>query len=256
MGHLGTDLIKNFDLLTLEAKYNESINLIDQAFAKFEMLESNFKTFFSEEYSVLPHDFGQNRSNNLKKIITKSAWRFVVNKMQIENFIPAKKREELRNKIEKNEMPEFSAMNIGRFVTDAAMNINSLIQESAKEVYSFIKPNTGHKTNEYAKGMPPKVILTWIVDTNFNYNKKPWLYSRAKDRLKDLDNIFNLLDGKGAVKYPGDLCTKIESSEDGLAETTYFKCKWYGNGNLHIEFKRMDLANKLAELATNNILHN
>jgi hypothetical protein len=47
MGHLGTDLIKNFDLLTLEAKYNESINLIDQAFAKFEMLESNFKTFFS-----------------------------------------------------------------------------------------------------------------------------------------------------------------------------------------------------------------
>jgi hypothetical protein len=120
-------------------------------------------------------------------------------------------------------------------------------------VFNFIKPSTGHKTNEYAKGMPPKVILTGVIESMFY--PRAYISCYRKDKLKDLDNIFHLLDGKGAVKYPGDLVTIIEGNENQEAETEYFAAKWFKNGNLHITFKRMDLADKLAQIGSKNTLH-
>jgi hypothetical protein len=85
---------------------------------------------------------------------------------------------------------------------------------------------------------------------------KPYVSYYYKDHLKDLDNIFHLLDGRGAVKYACDLVTAIETSDKFTAETEYFAAHWYKNGNLHLIFKRMDLADKLAQIGSKNILHN
>lgn len=255
MSVLDQSLIKNFDLLTLEAKYKESISLIESAFTKFEILESNFKTYFAENYDVLPYEMRKSSCEDIKKIITKKAWYFILEKMQIRNFISSAKRKDLDEKIEKNLMPEFTAMNVGLFVTDAGMNISGLVGEMALEVYNFIKPNTIHKTNKYSKGMPKKVILPWIIE-HYIGGGKAYISYHKKDKLKDLDNIFHLLDGKGVVKYPGDLITKIEANDaSNEIETEYFLAKWYNNKNLHLTFKRIDLLNKLGMMATHNIIH-
>jgi hypothetical protein len=58
--------------------------------------------------------------------------------------------------------------------------------------------------------------------------------------LRALDNVFHRLDGKGTPKYPDDFVTTLSEAVRNKApfvETPYFCCKWYKNGNLHIEFR-------------------
>ena len=55
-----------------------------------------------------------------------------------------------------------------------------------------------------------------------------------------------MLDGKALSAYrDGDLSKAIEAAEGGIGETEFFRFKCFGNGNLHIEFRRMDLVDQL-----------
>lgn len=251
---LGTEVLKNYDLPTLEAKVNESVQLINAAFANFHQVEVNFQNYFAQDFSTLPYHYHADNCDEVISAIKRVAWRFVIQKLQIKDFISTKKRKELDQKIERNEMPNFTAREVALFITDASQNVNNLVTESAKEVFNFIKPNwTGLKTNEFSKGMPPKVIIPYVMDTW--YSRAGTIDYRQKDRLKDLDNLFHLMDGNGVSQYPGDIVTAIESTKDSnSAETKYFKLTWYKNGNLHVEFKRMDLLNKLAQMGSENTL--
>ena len=51
MSHLDQALIKNFDVITLEAEYNKTINLVESIYSRYTQIESIGKTFFSQSYS-------------------------------------------------------------------------------------------------------------------------------------------------------------------------------------------------------------
>lgn len=242
-------LIRNFDLITIEAEYKRAVLLLRDSFANFDAIENIYKLYFNCEYSPLSSVLTRHTVEYHIKDLTQKAWYQVIEKMQIRDFLSQKKREEIDRMVSENRMPEFTAMNISHFITDAAQNINTIVQDLAVSVWNFIKPHrTDYKTN--CKDIPNKAVLKYIFTNfptySFDYNK--WA------SLKDLDNIFHLLDGKGVVKYPGGICTAINGTKERFAETEYFKLKWYGNGNLHVEFKRMDLVQKLSVLATKNNL--
>jgi len=64
-----------------------------------------------------------------------------------------------------------------------------------------------------------------------------------------------MLDGKGTVKsHYGELCDTIADSKDGLGDTSYFRFKCYQNGNLHLEFLRPDLDERVNMIAGGNRL--
>ena len=71
--------------------------------------------------------------------------------------------------------------------------------------------------------------------------------SSFSEQAQAVDKAFHLLDGKGLPKYPGDFLTAIReamrrSRGPGFAgESEYFRFRVYGNGNVHLELKRMDL---------------
>ncbi len=66
-----------------------------------------------------------------------------------------------------------------------------------------------------------------------------------------MDNVFHRLDGKGSPKYQDGFVTMlnvaIRERRPG-AEISYFRCKWFMNCNLHVEFKRLDLLKQLSQL--------
>ena len=71
-----------------------------------------------------------------------------------------------------------------------------------------------------------------------------------------LDNVFHRLNGKGTPKYPDDLVTCLSEkirNKAAVAETPYFRCKWYLNGNLHVEFLRLDLLKELNHIGGNHV---
>ena len=104
-----------------------------------------------------------------------------------------------------------------------------------------------YKTNQrYHIGK--KVILICAVSS---YG----IQSGTSQHLRALDNVFHRLDGKGTPKYPDDLVTGLSETirkKAAVAETPYFRCKWYRNGNLHVEFKRLDLLKELNRIGGNH----
>jgi hypothetical protein len=56
--------------------------------------------------------------------------------------------------------------------------------------------------------------------------------------------VFHQLDGKRPPDPQAGLVAKIDIADRAgvrECETEYFKCKWFQNGNLHLQFKRLDL---------------
>ena len=76
-----------------------------------------------------------------------------------------------------------------------------------------------------------------------------------------LDQVFHLLDGKrqNHESYSGELCDAIlaqtGSGKNDFA-TTYFKGRCFANGNLHLEFTRMDLVGRFNVIAGGARLQN
>ena len=76
-------------------------------------------------------------------------------------------------------------------------------------------------------------------------------YCEAKFRT--LGNVFSLLDGQGAQRYPADLCTQLraglERAQSGdQVNTPYLSLKPYKNGHAHLTFQRRDLVDRLNQL--------
>jgi hypothetical protein len=122
-----------------------------------------------------------------------------------------------------------------------------LLDETISEAFETLRPRRSHlKTNsEYEVGK--KVILSYIVEVGYSF-----MATYAENRLRSIDNAFHLLDGKGPIKYPGDLVTTLRSAlqqKTIRCETEYFSCEWYKNGNLHLTFKRLDLVRELNKRA-------
>ena len=83
-------------------------------------------------------------------------------------------------------------------------------------------------------------------------------YSREAN-VKALENVFSLLDGQGVNHYPDDIITRINAAckeKHKTLEDHYFKLKWYKNGNLHVEFKRLDLLDRLNRIGSDGSLGN
>lgn len=257
---LEQQIIKRFDIVSIAEKYQQVVNQVEVIYSRVESVESDWKTVFTDSSDV----FSSNQRFGAKRETLKSlkfhAWMFVVQRTGITDFLTHKRTRQLYKQIEDNNMPEFNFYEINKFIEDAMMNAKHLVQQTAEEVYEFIKPNTGHVTNRYSKGAPPKAIITGIFDTYMSWHdpiQQPSINVNYYEKLRDLDNIFHSMDGVGIAHYPDDLKTVIESSKgSGCCETDYFRCKWYKNGNLHVEFKRMDLMNQLVNLATENTLTN
>jgi hypothetical protein len=126
------------------------------------------------------------------------------------------------------------------------------LEEAAVEVYRNLRPPAWnrHKTNSAFK-VGRKAILCHRVQRAYRSGSFRVNYY-YQDELRALDNVMHMLDGTGLSAYrDGDLCRAIEAAEDGAGETELFRFKCFLNGNLHLEFKRMDLVDRLNEIGGN-----
>jgi len=193
-------------------------------------------------------------AKNIAKIIKKNAWYKIIERSQVKNLMSVKRSEELDKQIESGDIPEISVATVLDLMNNFSSGMRSLLHETMQETFNILRPRcSNHKTNtEYEIGK--KVILTGMVDHGYSYFHLN--YRRDQD-LRSIDNAFHLMDGKGPIKYPGDMTTQIQAAiqaKEDTCETEYFKCKWYMKGTLHIEFKRLDLVAKLNKMAGGNRL--
>lgn len=185
------------------------------------------------------------------KMITQNAWRYILAQTGLNHYMTEKRKKELNEQIEKNELPELTTENILGTLQGLAGKVHGLLEESIKEVFDWLRPRSAWgcgalKTNEKFK-IGPKVIVygverNWSKGFRFNYHYEA--------NFRSLGNVFSLLDGKGVLKYPEDFVTKFneamkESHAGDKFDWEYFEIKCYRNGHAHIKFKRLDLVRRL-----------
>jgi hypothetical protein len=261
------EIIKRHRLEAVVNGYNEIIKNMDAACELLTKSREILKGITSDKYTSLIHrrfsdyNIGESFSDS-KKMVKQEIWRHLFSLSSLKDFMSIKEREKLEkqlyNEDEANGLPEPDLKTIFDTFNALAGNTDKMITEATKEVFNWLRPHQWdtYKTNQKFK-IGPKVIKGWCMSIQWGGGLKVNYTYEAN--IKALENVFSLLDGKGVSHYPDDIITRInaacEAKQKSL-EDDYFKMKWFKNGNLHVEFKRDDLLNRLNQIGSDGSLGN
>lgn len=259
---MSSDLAIRETLPTLVRVYQESIEQVTQAYATLEQASVNMKAAFISEgitdFRTTDHygsaiELGTGICNTLKQ----QAWRCLVDRLEIRRILSVKRRVELDKQLYDNPklLPDITEENVLALLQDSMAKATTYAEEAVKEIFEWLRPCHGYgtgklKTNQANQWQLGKKVVVYAVEAGWGRSGKYRVsYGRQKE-ITALDNVFHMLDGKGPVKtHNGPLHDAIADAPEGIGETEYFKFKAHKNGNLHIEFKRMDIVNRINKIA-------
>ena len=256
----GTDLIKPQPVAEMVDRYNEASALIERAYLDLAKAQKILDDAFGQQAYIHVVDrqhlgFGENGYTHIRKEIKKKIWIQLVRLLDIRRFLSVQRSENLSKQLENNEMPDITTQTIYETIETLRQNSPEFVREAVVEVFELLRPGvmkagaslkTNQKYGRFAIGK--KVILSGYLELVYASTRSRCNHKHS-DELRSIDRVFHALDGKGMTDgYLSPLMDAINTS--GMAgETSYFKFKCHQNGNLHLEFRRMDLVTQLNQLA-------
>ena len=191
--------------------------------------------------------------------LKQATWQTIMEKSNCKRFMSTKAQETVTRQLydTPDTLPEITIEGLNSWLAGLVQSSPDMIQEACREVFEILTPQKGwsdsYKTNEKCREIPAsgKVIIKWVCDQD-KWVTSPRLLHRGQDRIRALDRVFAMLDGKATPDYPEDSVTKCKAASEAgesKAETPYFVFKMHRNGNLHVTLKRADLVKRLTEYA-------
>ena len=261
----GTNLVQRDTLEAMIGNYKQAVTEIEQGYALLESAKARLKSaFLYDHFEVIRRNNYGEAKEEVERVmveIKRRAWSGIVDRLELRKLLSIKRREELdkqlageRSRYDEpvQDLPEITVENIIAMFQDVAAKAPDYAREAVYEIFDWLRPQCGRvadlKTNDKWK-LGRKVIIGYAVEPGY---KSGFRVSYHRDKnFTALDNVFHLLDGKGVLKtHNGPLSDAINATDkDGIGETDYFRFKCHKNHNLHIEFKRMDLVEKINKMA-------
>jgi len=262
MSGVDVGVIKRESLTEMVDSYNQACRNVDQAFELLEVakirLESSFGGYGFDCISLMRY---HNKPDEIKSQLKKAAWETLLDRIEIKKVMSNKAIDELHKSFENiKDIPEITLTSLNEIIMGMLENAPEYAKGMYKEAYEILMPgnnqNDEYKTNKKnaRRSLGKKVIITWVVEISYG-GRYGIMGSRSEERLLCVDKVFHILDGKGIPKgYRSPLIDAIVQTETGrdYGETEYFKFRCCKNRNLHLEFKRMDLVEKLNRVAGNS----
>jgi len=190
-------------------------------------------------------------SDNLLRV-RHDVWSAIIERLEIRRMMSVARSKEISRQLEKLELPEITLQSASELLHGFQSNLGKMLEEAVEEVFSWLRPRASkYKTNsEYE--VPRKVVLTGVVEP-WNQPWSSWRVNYHREpELTALENVFSALDGAGQITetHYSAISNAIRADGfDGIAETTYFKFRTFKNGNMHLEFKRLDLLARFNAIA-------
>lgn len=180
---------------------------------------------------------------DLEKHYNRQAWSAAVNEIQVWNVMGVEDSRKLRKQLDEGDLPEFTVDNVMSTIMGLSSRAKNFCENAAKEVFDFLTPsNSGLKTNSSFR-VGKRAIIPYGVELKYGGGFR---VSYSKDsRVRAMDAVFHMLDGKGPMKDGQGPLTKAIDEGTGSGETEYFKFRCFKNRNLHVEFKRLDLVKEI-----------
>jgi hypothetical protein len=182
--------------------------------------------------------------------VQREAWGCLVEKMELRRVLSNKREQELSKQLETGEgLPEIKLENILAMMEGTLNQAGQFIEELVQEVFRWLTSQSSRYVTNQREEIGPRVIR-YCVRRTYSAGRFEVSY-HYHNNVQALDRVFHALDGKGMVSssYYGPLSDAISKAEGGKGETEYFRFKCFQNGNLHLEFRRLDLLAKLNQVA-------
>lgn len=181
-------------------------------------------------------------------------WGALVARSGIYRILSEARSKEVDTQLSEGDLPPLTVANVESWLVNMQGSAEELLREKVAEVFKFLRPaHTDYKTNSVFE-VGKKVVLENVIcrsDARWSWSPRVNHYYQAM--LTSLETLFRTLDGQGerTTGWKSDLHVAIESCdpESGKGETDYFRVKPCRNGNLHLEFKRLDLLAKFNAVA-------
>ena len=234
---------------------------IYELIAKYEQNMKNLEAFKAAYDKVAELLIAQNRSRariDYPATLTqlqKKAWLEIILKAQLFEVMSIERADEVsealynpRTSCESVGIPVFNYDNVVNFIEQQRENIPQMVNEKIIEVYSILRPANYHKlkTNKTSliQGIGKKVILSYYFEHSFGGGLS--IRYEKRERINAIQEVFLLLDDKRIPRDKDKLYNKLYDSCRGQAyEDEYFKIRGFNNGNMHLEFKRSDIVDKI-----------
>ncbi len=259
--HESTSLVSRQSASMMVEAYQTAVNEIVGAYGVLAVARDRLKTAFAEGYgfNVTERYDPEHVQKECLLSIKQAAWRAIVEKVQLRQVMCSAKAKELDEWLKKaNELPEITLDAVLGMCTHTRENLDEYLNDAIKEVFNWLRPRQvtygkNYKTNkEFEIG--PRVIKTGIVTCVW---RETFDVNYREQELRNLDNVFSLLDGCGPIKsHYGPLLDAIKATpkKHPYGATAYFQFRCCKNGNLHLEFRRLDLLAKLNQIGGGNML--
>lgn len=268
-----TDLARRETLSTLVGTYKQACEEIRQAYTLLETAEKRLKSAFTagpgyyfdvnSQSSRSSHEtVGEKAAEACIAKLKKDAWRCIIDRLEIRKVLSIARREALDRQLHGEPryhgdivppLPEITEENILSMLTEGVAKATDYANEAVLEIFDWLRPRGGAnsklKTNE--KWRLGKKVIIYCVEPTYNGRFSVKFHYLAN--LTALDNVFHMLAGRGPLNtYHGPLHDAIKESPTGEGETDFFRFCCKKNGNLHLEFKDLDLVAKINKAAGGN----
>lgn len=138
--------------------------------------------------------------------------------------------------------PEFTDANIRATFIDLHQKSGTMFRRGIVNVFRYLSDD--YKTNSAeAFRIGRKCIMSWMVGPSFKRGLQ--IKIGSGDKLNDIDRIIKTVDGKQFKPRELEYAMNAAFERGEVYECEYYRAKAFKNGNLHLEFKRLDLLDGL-----------
>ena len=141
--------------------------------------------------------------------------------------------------------PEFTEANIRSTFVDLQLKAGHMFRRGIVNVFRRLADK--YKTNAAEPfKVGRKVVMSYMVDSGFQKGLRIRI-SYGSEHLNDIDRVVKTLDGKEFKPRSLESDMNAAFTNTDPFEDDYYRARAFKNGNLHLEFKRLDLLEKLNE---------
>lgn len=176
-------------------------------------------------------------------------WRSMMVNTPLWSLMDAEARKKFEKEME-GVPPEANEENLRATMLHYFTDADNIFRRSLVNVFQEL--DRAYKSHDGFK-IGARLVLTNIQSDHGSFNHY------ASDKVRDLDRVFWVLDGKEFPEtYNSSLCSALShafqtasgsfSRGAGFVETDYFRVRFFKNGSIHIWFKRDDLVERANRL--------
>lgn len=183
-------------------------------------------------------------------VVRKSFWIHLLKMTGIEKYLTTGVKKKFSEFVDSEGAMSLTKGNIYSVMEMIVLSRTSIMEQAISEVFDsfthYYKENRsvleGWKSNSAWKANRKLVLPHWV---NYSFNR--FSLANSWTKYEDIDKVMAYLNRdrlEDIVTISSALHASFNSSGNGVAESTYFKIRYYQKGTVHITFKDEELLNR------------